>query len=67
MTGLLAISSCLAGAVTYSWNAVLAPGDWLNYLIAGWFVLPVLLLLIRPGGATVKQWMAESRSGRISG
>jgi hypothetical protein len=67
MTGLLAISSCLAGAVTYSWNAVLAPGDWVNYLVAAWFFLPVLLLLIRPGGATFRQWMAESRPGRISG
>jgi hypothetical protein len=50
MTGLLAISSCLAGAAIYSWNAALAPGDWSNYLIAAWFILPVLLLLIRPGG-----------------
>ena len=67
MTGLLATSSCLAGAVVYSWNAALAPGDWVNYLLAAWFLLPALLLLIRPGGPSVIRLLAGSRSGRTPG
>ena len=67
MTGLLATSSCLAGAVVYSWNAALAPGDWVNYLAAAWFFLPVLLWLIRSGGAGAIRLLAGSRSGRTPG
>jgi len=67
MTGLLAISSCLAGAVVYSWNAALAPGDWVNYLAAAWFFMPVLVWLIRPGGPAVIRRLAGSRSGRAPG
>jgi hypothetical protein len=67
MTGLLATSACLAGAVVYSWNVALAPGDWVNYLLAAWFFLPVLLWLIRPGGPAVIRRLAGSRSGRTSG
>jgi hypothetical protein len=67
MTGLLATSSCLAGAVVYSWNAALAPGDWVNYLAAAWFFLPVLLWLIRPGGAGAIRLLAGFRSGRTPG
>jgi hypothetical protein len=68
MTGLLATSACLTGAVVYGWNAALAPGDWVNYLLAAWFFLPLaLLLIIRPGGATVIRLLAGSRSGRTPG
>jgi len=67
-TALLAISSCLAGVVVNGWNAALAPGDWVNYAIAAWFFLPLaLLLIIRPGGATVIRLLAGSRSGRTPG
>jgi hypothetical protein len=67
MTGLLAASSCLAGAVVYCWNAALAPGDWVNYLAAAWFLLPVLLWLVRPGGPAVVRRLAGSWSGRTPG
>ena len=39
MTGLVVISSGLAGEVIYIWNAVQAPGDWVNYFVAAWFFL----------------------------
>jgi hypothetical protein len=49
MTGLLAISSCLAGAVVYSWNTALAPGDWVNYL--------------PPPGSSCPSWCGSSDQG----
>jgi hypothetical protein len=48
MTGLIFISSCLAGVVVFSWNAAQAPGDWVNYFGAGWqFLLLVACWLVR--------------------
>jgi hypothetical protein len=39
MTELIFISSGLAGEVVYIWNAVQAPGDWVNYFVAAWLFL----------------------------
>jgi hypothetical protein len=48
MTGLIFISSGLAGEVVYIWNAVQAPGDWVNYFVAAWlFFLYLAWWLIR--------------------
>jgi hypothetical protein len=48
ITGLIVISSGLAGEVIYIWNAVQAPGDWMNYFVAAWlFLLNLAWWLIR--------------------
>jgi hypothetical protein len=39
MTGLIFIAGGLAGEVSYIWNAVQAPGDWVNYFVAAWLLL----------------------------
>jgi hypothetical protein len=48
MTGLILIAGGLAGEVTYIWNAVQAPGGWVNYFVAVWlFLLYLACWLIR--------------------
>ena len=45
MTGLIVISGSQAGVVFCIGNAVQAPGDWVNYLLAAWQFLVFLVLL----------------------
>lgn len=65
MSGLIAISSGLAGEVVWIWNAVQAPGDWVNYFVAAWlFSLYLAWWLIR-------QWVRTGghnagRSGQVT-
>jgi hypothetical protein len=44
MTLLILIGGDLAGVVVCIWNAVQAPGDWMNYFLATLFCLPALVL-----------------------
>jgi hypothetical protein len=46
MTALTVIGACLAGVVVCIGNAVQAPGDWVNYLLAAWLCLLLLAWLI---------------------
>ncbi len=39
MTGLIFIAGTLAGVVVFIGNAMRAPGDWVNYLMAAWLFL----------------------------
>ena len=41
-TALIVISANLAGAAVNLWNAVQAPGDWVNYFAAAGFLLILL-------------------------
>jgi hypothetical protein len=48
MTRLIFIAGGLAGEVVYMWNAVQAPGDWVNYFVAAClFLLYLAWWLIR--------------------
>jgi hypothetical protein len=53
MTSMIFISGCLVGAAVCIENAVQAPGDWVNYLLAAQQFVMVLLIcwLIRRGPA----------------
>ncbi len=44
-TGLIIVSSCLAGLVVSTWNVVQAPGDWVNYLWAACQFLGLVVFL----------------------
>lgn len=65
ITGLIVISSCLAGEVIYIWNAVQAPGDWVNYFVAAWlFLLNVAWWLVRRWART--RGHDAGRAGRVT-
>ncbi len=55
ITGLIVISSLIAGEVIYISNAVQAPGDWVNYLGAAWLILLYLTWWL------VRRWVRTSR------
>jgi hypothetical protein len=55
ITGLIVISSLIAGEVIYISNAVQAPGDWVNYLAAAWFILLYLTWWL------VRRWVRAVR------
>ena len=55
ITGLIVISSLIAGEVIYISNAVQAPGDWVNYLAAAWFILLYLTWWL------VRRWVRTGR------
>lgn len=55
ITELISLASCLAGTVVFVGHAVQAPGDWVNYFVAPWLFVPVVLLFIRPGRATARR------------
>lgn len=55
ITGLIVISSLIAGEVIYISNAVQAPGDWVNYLAAAWFILLYLTWWL------VRRWVRAGR------
>lgn len=64
MTGLIVISGGLAGEVVYIWNAVQAPGDWVNYFMAAWLFLLCLAWWlvrqwVRPGGHNAERAQAR--------
>jgi hypothetical protein len=65
MTGLIVISSGVAGEVVYIWNAVQAPGDWVNYLLAALLFLPYLAWWL------IRQWVRTGghkagRAGQVT-
>lgn len=43
VTALIFISGTLAGVVINLWNAAQAPGDWVNYFLAAWLFLLLLV------------------------
>ena len=55
MTGLIIISSNLAGLVVCIGNAVQAPGDWVNYVVAA------LLLLLLVAWWLTRRWVRTGR------
>jgi hypothetical protein len=55
LTQLIYLASCLAGTVVFTGRAGQGPGDWVNYFLAPWFFLAVVLWLIRPGRAMVRR------------
>ena len=55
ITGLIVISSLIAGEVIYISNAVQAPGDWVNYLAAAWLILLYLTWWL------VRRWVRAGR------
>jgi hypothetical protein len=55
ITGLIVISSLIAGEVIYISNAVQAPGDWVNYLAAACFILLYLTWWL------VRRWVRAGR------
>ena len=55
ITGLIVISSLIAGEVIYISNAVQAPGDWVNYLAAAWLILFYLTWWL------VRRWVRAGR------
>ena len=59
VTGLLRISAFLALAAAYLWNAVQAPGDWVNDFVAALFLLPLL------AGLPLAWWLGrlQARTG----
>ena len=61
MTGLIVISSGLAGEAVYIWNAVQAPGDWVNYFVAAWLFLLYLAWWL------IRQWVRTGghNAGRV--
>jgi hypothetical protein len=59
LTGLIIISSNLAGLVVCAGNAVRAPGDWVNYFMAAW------LFLLLVAWWVTRRWSA--RAGAMRG
>jgi hypothetical protein len=55
ITGLIVISSLIAGEVIYISNAVRAPGDRVNYLAAAWLILLYLTWWL------VRRWVRTGR------